>query len=65
LAVRDHIEDILRKSKKIKLFELIAFGSLENGLLDRESSDLDLTILFDQNQSHNHFEILNKVRRIL
>lgn len=54
-----------------KDFEVVIFGSLLNALYDSQTSDLDLTIIFDDSQSSfehkeylDHESVLRNATRI-
>jgi len=67
LFVYEKIGEVLCESDEFRYFEhqLLIFGSVLNGLYDKNNSDLDLTIIVHQNAGLNHLKILEKARTCL
>ena len=58
------IESLLKNANFLNgNFELIVYGSLQNGLLSSENSDLDMTILVDLDL--DHAEVIKGIQEIL
>lgn len=53
LAVSDEFKDTQHN--------LVIFGSVLNALYDKNNSDLDLTVIVEQNPQLNHKKVLDKV----